>query len=159
MCNNNFLGVPRVAVVDRFDCILCYCLKQNHAIGIGLHVFRNLVVWDLLTYYSQTCRNNLLQTMTNCQQQPVWYNNNQSKSHFYQEARLSNGHFFQVPRVVDVPRFYNLVIVISFPQSQSDSLNAFTVFALWNKTLSFYYYICLTFLTSSLIANLENESN
>ncbi len=54
--------------------------------------------------YSQTRLNDHLWTTTTCSKRPVWSINGQSKSYFYQ-APLSNGHFFQVPRVVVVHRF------------------------------------------------------
>ena len=40
---------------------------------------------------------------TTCEQRPVWVVNDQSKSQFYQTP-LSNGRFFQVPRVAVVHR-------------------------------------------------------
>jgi hypothetical protein len=54
--------------------------------------------------YSQTWLNDHLWTTATCQQRPVWVINGQSKSQFYQEP-LSNGRFFQVPRVAIVHRF------------------------------------------------------
>jgi hypothetical protein len=55
---------------------------------------------------------------TTCEQRPVWVINGQSKSQFYQTP-LSNGRFFQVPRVAVVHRFD----CISFFGSQSDPIS------------------------------------
>ena len=56
-----------------------------------------------ITKDSQKWLNNHLWTMTTCEQRPVWVVNYQSKSQFYQTP-LSNGRFFQVPRVAVVHR-------------------------------------------------------
>jgi len=69
------------------------------------HINQTIPITKLIniTKDSQKWLNNHLWTMTTCEQRPVWVVNDQSKSQFYQTP-LSNGRFFQVPRVAVVHR-------------------------------------------------------